>query len=229
LVNHALPGLGEADEPGEPQLQEALHRKERVIQALLTEHTRGRFLEIGIGAFPVLERMRLIVANAISYTGCDFQRVCEAHRLELTMMGLDLSRIRFACNKVGTYAWTLFEMLERGERFDFIYLDGHHTFYVDLPAFQLAHQLLEPGGHIMVDDIQWTLLLLKRNMARRFSTWCYYKDMYDFADYTPAQAAQPHLKKIAEGFLVGAFQYRLSDEHSTEWWWVLRKPLRTPV
>lgn len=213
-------------EPGAREVQEALGRKEQVIRALLALSRGGRFLEIGIGEFPILERIRLIVANRISYTACDFRDVCKAHQLELKLAGIDLSGVRFACNIVGTYAWTLFEMLERGETFDLIYLDGHHTFYVDLPAFALAHHLLRPGGYIVVDDIQWTLMLLKRNMVRRFTTWCFYKNMYDFSDYTPVQAAEPHLKRIAEKLLLGLNGYSLAREYSGEWWWVLRKPLQ---
>jgi len=225
MMNRNLLGNSSTHEPEGAEVQEILKRKEQVVQGLLLEHKGGRFLEIGIGEFPVLPRLKLIIANGISYTGCDFQAVCESHALQMKVAGIDVSRITFAGNSVGTYAWTLFEMLERGERYDCIYLDGHHTFYVDLPALELAHLLLRPGGQIMVDDIQWTLSLLKRNMARRFTTWCFYRDMYDFSSYTRGQAVEPHLKRIVQKLLVDEYRYERENELSSEWWWVLRKPM----
>jgi len=219
--------LKEIGEPVQGELNRVLARKEEVLQSLLKLSEGGRILEVGIGEFPELHRMELILANRIQYTGCDFQRVCEAHQLQLKLAGFDVSRIKFASNAVGTYAWTLFDMLVDREMFDLIYLDGHHTFYVDLPAFTLVHHLLRPGGYIMVDDIQWTLMFLKRNMVRRFTTWCYYKDMYSFSDYTLAQLSEPHLKKITEALLLARNGYSLVRDFSTQWWWVLRKPTTT--
>ena len=41
-------------------------------------------------------------------------------------------------------------------RFDFVYLDGAHNWFVDGLAFFLADRLLRPGGWIILDDIDWT-------------------------------------------------------------------------
>jgi predicted O-methyltransferase YrrM len=64
-----------------------------------------------------------------------------------------------------SYTWFLHdklrEQLRDGERieplYDFIFLDGAHTWDVDALAFLLADRLLKPGGHILLDDLDWKL------------------------------------------------------------------------
>jgi predicted O-methyltransferase YrrM len=57
------------------------------------------------------------------------------------------------------YTWRMMRFLEQGLRnsFDFIYLDGAHTWAVDGLAFYLGSLLLRPGGWILFDDLKWTL------------------------------------------------------------------------
>ncbi len=58
-----------------------------------------------------------------------------------------------------SYTWRMMRFLEQDlyETFDFIYLDGSHTWAVDGLAFYLGSLLLKPGGWILFDDLQWTL------------------------------------------------------------------------
>lgn len=58
-----------------------------------------------------------------------------------------------------SYCWSLRRlMLERpGLRFDYVYIDGAHTWAVDGFAFLLCDMLLKPGGFIELDDYHWTL------------------------------------------------------------------------
>lgn len=58
-----------------------------------------------------------------------------------------------------SYTWRLMRFLEAGRQddFDFIYIDGAHTWAVDGLAFYLCAQLLRPGGWILFDDLDWTL------------------------------------------------------------------------
>lgn len=198
--------------------------KERSIRKLLATVPRGRFLEIGIGEFPHFDRLKLTNENSISYTGCDFASVCKGHKEELAIKDFDTKNISFAMNSTGTYSWTLFEMLQRDEQFDVIYVDGHHTFYIDLPALLLAHELLKPGGYLLLDDIPWTLDFLKANMARSLSQWYFYRSMYDFSEYTPEQRALPHIRMIAEEILIKRRGYEKDPSPSLVNWWVLRKP-----
>lgn len=57
-----------------------------------------------------------------------------------------------------SYTWRLMKLLEedRGPRFDFCYVDGAHSWFVDGFAFFLVDRLLKPGGWIIFDDVNWT-------------------------------------------------------------------------
>ena len=57
-----------------------------------------------------------------------------------------------------SYTWRMMRFLEQGlyGSFDFIYLDGAHTWAVDGLAFYLGSLLLRPGGWILFDDLQWS-------------------------------------------------------------------------
>ena len=204
----------------------ASNREEEIMRLILVQSKGQSFLEIGIGRYPNIERLRLISQSDIRYTGCDFKDVCDIHT-GIIKENNDIysDNIRFLSNHVGTYSWTLFELLRRDEKFDIIYLDGHHTFYVDLPALLLAHFLLKPGGIFLLDDIQWTLKLLKKHLVTYLGSWDFYRKMYDFSPYDEDQQSLPHIGMMAETILLDRLEYSKIDVYSTPAWWALRKPL----
>lgn len=51
--------------------------------------------------------------------------------------------------------WLMMGMIERGEVFDFIYIDGGHTWAVTGMQFFLAERLLRPGSWLLFDDIRY--------------------------------------------------------------------------
>lgn len=57
-----------------------------------------------------------------------------------------------------SYTWRLMKMLEEDSspRFDLCYIDGAHNWFVDGLAFFLVDKLLNPGGWIVFDDLNWT-------------------------------------------------------------------------
>jgi predicted O-methyltransferase YrrM len=57
-----------------------------------------------------------------------------------------------------SYIWRLMHLLEEAStpRFDFCYIDGAHDWATDGFAFFLVDRLLQPGGLIIFDDIDWT-------------------------------------------------------------------------
>lgn len=62
-----------------------------------------------------------------------------------------------------SYAWVVaqlaFERLKNSldlPMFDFVYLDGAHTFHHDAPACAVLKEMLKPGGYIVFDDMYWT-------------------------------------------------------------------------
>jgi predicted O-methyltransferase YrrM len=64
-----------------------------------------------------------------------------------------------------SYAWNLAVLLrqtrDRGTEglFDFVYLDGAHTFHHDAPATVCLKDLLKVGGYILMDDYDWTIAI----------------------------------------------------------------------
>ncbi len=64
-----------------------------------------------------------------------------------------------------SYTWFLHDTLRAqlkadGEvepKYDFVYIDGAHTWDVDALAFALADRLLVAGGWILFDDLDWVL------------------------------------------------------------------------
>jgi predicted O-methyltransferase YrrM len=63
-----------------------------------------------------------------------------------------------------SYTWFLHRMLRERLRestieplFDFVFVDGAHTWDVDGFAFLLVDKLLKPGGWILFDDLHWKL------------------------------------------------------------------------
>jgi predicted O-methyltransferase YrrM len=57
-----------------------------------------------------------------------------------------------------SYNWSLMRLLQSTARpiFDYVYLDGAHTWGTDGLAFLLLDRLLRPGGYIDFDDYNWT-------------------------------------------------------------------------
>ena len=61
--------------------------------------------------------------------------------------------------KLDSYNWSLMRMLQENPApvFDYVYLDGAHTWAIDALTFFLIDQLLKPGGYIDFDDYHWTI------------------------------------------------------------------------
>lgn len=58
-----------------------------------------------------------------------------------------------------SYNWSLMQLLEKHRRpiFDYVFVDGAHTWAHDALAFLLIDRLLQPGGYVDFDDYTWTL------------------------------------------------------------------------
>ncbi len=58
-----------------------------------------------------------------------------------------------------SYNWSLMKILRESAEplFDYIYIDGAHTWAIDALTFFLGDLLLKPGGHIDFDDYNWKL------------------------------------------------------------------------
>jgi len=58
-----------------------------------------------------------------------------------------------------SYNWSLMQVLAEHEEpvFDYVFLDGAHTWALDALAFCLVDRLLRDGGYVDFDDYGWTL------------------------------------------------------------------------
>ena len=58
-----------------------------------------------------------------------------------------------------SYNWSLMKLLREGGgfQFDYVFIDGAHTWALDALAFALVDRLLAPGGYVDFDDYGWTL------------------------------------------------------------------------
>jgi predicted O-methyltransferase YrrM len=90
----------------------------------------------------------------------DFEDRVTAVARELKARGFDNVHAHGSSYKhVDSYNWSLKRVLERHTQpiWDFIYLDGAHTWAIDALTFFLADILLKVGGVIVFDDCGWTL------------------------------------------------------------------------
>lgn len=58
-----------------------------------------------------------------------------------------------------SYNWSLMKLLQSCPEpiFDYVYIDGSHTWEIDGFTFFLVDKLLKPGGYIDFDDYHWSL------------------------------------------------------------------------
>jgi predicted O-methyltransferase YrrM len=58
-----------------------------------------------------------------------------------------------------SYNWSLMQVLAAtdGPAFDYVFIDGAHTWAHDALAFALVDRLMAPGGFVDFDDYPWTL------------------------------------------------------------------------
>lgn len=75
----------------------------------------------------------------------------------LARAGIDPATVELYFEQ-SSYNWRMMKFLEKGRAgtFDFVYLDGAHSWDVDGLAYILSEKLLRPGGWLLFDDINWT-------------------------------------------------------------------------
>lgn len=72
-------------------------------------------------------------------------------------------RVEFVYEQT-SYTWFLHDALRRQLRddhieplYDFVFIDGAHSWDADALAFALVDRLVKPGGWILLDDLDWTM------------------------------------------------------------------------
>lgn len=197
------------------------HRKKvnENIASMITEISGGDFLEIGIGPKVRLDRIEVMNQSNIQYVGVDFETVCNMHMETIDDAGVNRNHMKFMSNSVGTYLYNLIRLKRENKKFDLIYLDGHHTLYVDFAAAFACLPLLKDGGRIAFDDVNWTLANKEESLKKSE----FYSDIYDFSLYTKEEREEAHIAIITEEYLVAEYGLKKVEEYCEPYWTVLQK------
>jgi len=166
-----------------------------VIQALLASGNAAPMIaEIGIGIGATTVAMATLLANRGELHLYNFrEKVAE---LTADLANLGYTTIKGFGNTGrhwDSYNWTLGRMILGGREavYDYIYIDGAHTFAVDGLAFVLCDRLLKPGGYLEFDDYNWS-----------FAASCWMHENRD-QFMTDEQISTPQVKMVVDLFLHG--------------------------
>ncbi len=164
-----------------------------------------------------------MVSERIDYTGLDLTIVCEQHRPMLETAARQGLSYRLIGNRTGSYLYNIFDLARAGERFDLIYFDGHHTMYVDAGPLVIAAGLLAPDGIFIVDDVDWSLARLARDMYVSYTQWNFYRNHYNFDQYEPAQIRECPMQALVDVVMIGQLGFETHPELACQRKAVLRR------
>jgi predicted O-methyltransferase YrrM len=149
IVDHAFP-------TGQLNVQGA---NERTVE-FFSQTTASSYAEIGVYRGDTA----LEIANHLAGRGRLhlFDYDDRLHEVERRLRAAGHDNVTLHPNSrrlLDSYNWSLMQLLEehRGPIFDYVFLDGAHTWAHDALAFLLVDRLLRPGGYIDFDDYGWTL------------------------------------------------------------------------
>lgn len=118
-----------------------------------------RYAEIGVGIGATALEVCRLLGNKGEVHLFDFHgKLSELHK---DLVAAGFTNVTPHPNKRlhwDSYVWSLVRCLEEhGEEcFDYVYLDGAHTIFHDLPAYFISKKLLRPGGILDFDDYDWS-------------------------------------------------------------------------
>lgn len=162
------------------------------ITALILEHRCRRILELGFlhGVSTCYLAAALDELGGGSLTTVDMESARELQpNVETLLADLGLRDLVTVHYEPTSYLWRLMHLLEAdpSPRFDLCYIDGAHTWSTDGFAFFLVDRLLEPGGWIVFDDLDWT-----------FDTSPGLRRSEMVAQMLPEERATPQIRKVYE-------------------------------
>ncbi|MCD8570243.1 MAG: class I SAM-dependent methyltransferase [Alphaproteobacteria bacterium] len=131
-----------------------------IIKQITSQKDYTLVAEIGVGA----GASSLAYCEALKDKGelhiFDFQDLVDDLEKDLKAQGCDNIRAFGNTKKHwDSYNWTLASLLmgRKGQpMYDYIYIDGAHTFFHDGLCFFLCDKLLNPGGVMELDDYYWS-------------------------------------------------------------------------
>jgi predicted O-methyltransferase YrrM len=146
-------------------------KKAQVMQDFIHKHSISSILELGFyhGVSTCYMAAALEVVDQGSIVSIDLESAQkrEPNIEELLEKCGYLNAVEFYYEPA-SYNWRLMKLIEEQTKtFDLCYLDGGHDWYNTGLAFFLVDKLLQPGGWIIFDDLDWTMEHLNAKWALR--------------------------------------------------------------
>jgi predicted O-methyltransferase YrrM len=116
--------------------------------------------EIGVGTGETSLKLARYLAGQGTLHLFDRQDTVAAVADQIRRSGFDNVRSYGCSNRcLDSYNWPLGKLIDEHSEplFDYVFLDGAHTWAHDALAFFLIDRLLIPGGYLDVDDYLWTI------------------------------------------------------------------------
>lgn len=149
LVNHSFP-TGELNVPG-PNL--------RTVEFFAASGCRS-YAEIGVYRGETVRHIAEVLAGEGEIHLFDFEDRVAPVAAELRDAGHgNVIAHPNTRRLMDSYNWSLMGLLAEHGRplFDYVFLDGAHTWALDALAFLLVDRLLQDGGYVDFDDYSWTM------------------------------------------------------------------------
>jgi hypothetical protein len=172
-----------------------------VMQIIQDLPENGHFLEVGV-LFANMPRLEALKERNIHFWGMDTLDIC--NRIWVSLPAQYHDQVTLIGNEKQDYNWSLMMLIKSLQdrsgstsHFDAVYLDGHHTLFVDGLAMYLCSSLVKEGGYLLMDDYYWTLNQQETNIKSDG----HYIGQYDFEKYNEEQRACSHLGLIIDYLL----------------------------
>jgi len=180
----------------------------RIVKALKGAVVAGE-IGVGIGA-TTIEMLRLLDARDCLHI-FDYENMLTELVLDIKNAHLDnyVKIIKHGNTRkiFDSYAWALTsiaqELLNNKSSlmfFDFVYLDGAHSFHCDAAATAVLKEMIAIDGFIVFDDMKWTFdksPSLNANVNPAILEY-----------YTPEQLSVPHIERIVKVLMEGDDRYK---------------------
>lgn len=146
-------------------------KKAQVMQDFIRQHNISSILELGfyhgVSTCYMAAALEEVGGGSIVSIDLESAQKRQPNIEELLEKCGYLNTVEFYYEPV-SYNWRMMKMIEEQERtFDLCYVDGGHDWYNTGLAFFLVDKLLQPGGWMIFDDLDWTMEHLDAKWALR--------------------------------------------------------------
>jgi predicted O-methyltransferase YrrM len=142
-----------------PQMVAVASANSQTVQFLRTTESRT-IAEIGIYEGHTSREIARMLDGRGELHLYDFDDVVARVAAELSDLGYrNIKTFPNSYKYLDSYNWSLGKVLAKNPEpiYDYVFIDGAHTWAIDGFASLLADRLLKPGGHLDFDDHNWTL------------------------------------------------------------------------